>query len=101
MIRGGFAFSGCLLGAIRIGGVTIARRRLGADGIGGGAGKGCFNAGEGLASIFEINGDGIAARAPLSGRIRARARARRVCAASAQRQGAAFWPCASSPKFAH
>ena len=59
MIRDGFTFSGCLLGAIGVGGVTVARRRLDADGIGGGAGRGCFNAGDGVASIFEINGDGI------------------------------------------
>ncbi len=62
MIRDGATFSGCLLGAIGVGGVTVAR-------IGGGGGKGCFNAGDGVASIFEINGDGIAANAPPSGRI--------------------------------
>ena len=48
--REGFAFSGF-------------------TGIGGGAGRGCFNVGEGVRNAAEISGEGIPLNAPASGRI--------------------------------
>ena len=57
--------------------------------IGGGAGNGCLNAGEGALSIFEISGDGMALSAPPNGRS-----APAHVASILQAKEAAVWPCA-------